>query len=253
MTKRNYGWLPQIGDIRDYNFPVPPTVAKYPAKLDLRKGFPKVFDQGALGSCTANAVVAAFYYAVKTKKLRNFSGSRLYNYYYARLIRGWQDFDSGAFLRDSIATLKANGLSTEHTWPYKIPSFTTAPDAKAIKSAGSANHAAIQYRAVNRDISSFKVALNQGLPIVIGFTVYESFEYGTWKDVMPMPLPNEGTLGGHAVVICGYDDAKAAFLVRNSWGSAWKLKGYFYMPYAYILNANLSSDFWVIENIGTRV
>lgn len=67
--------------------------------------------------------------------------------------------------------------------------------------------------------------------------------------VCPMPKPTESVEGGHAVVLVGYDDPKKAFLVRNSWGDAWGMRGYFWMPYAYVLNADLAADFWTITQV----
>ncbi len=37
------------------------------------------------------------------------------------------------------------------------------------------------------------------------------------------------------------------FIVRNSWGSGWGKGGYFTMPYAYLTDRNLASDFWTIR------
>jgi C1A family cysteine protease len=62
----------------------------------------------------------------------------------------------------------------------------------------------------------------------------------------PMPKPNESVLGGHAVLAVGYDDAQQCFIFRNSWGEGWGMKGYGTMPYAYLLDGDLSDDFWVI-------
>ena len=63
----------------------------------------------------------------------------------------------------------------------------------------------------------------------------------------PMPGPNEQFLGGHAVMLVGYDDSQTAFIVRNSWGSSWGQAGYFTLPYEYVCDPNLASDFWTVK------
>jgi C1A family cysteine protease len=84
---------------------------------------------------------------------------------------------------------------------------------------------------------------------VFGFTVYESFESAevARTGALQMPKPKEGVVGGHAVLAVGYDDKIERFMVRNSWGTSWGKKGYFTMPYTYLLSENLSDDFWTIR------
>ena len=62
-----------------------------------------------------------------------------------------------------------------------------------------------------------------------------------------MPKKNEQSIGGHAVVAVGYDDETKRFIVRNSWSNKWGQKGYFTMPYDYLLNEGLADDFWTIR------
>jgi C1A family cysteine protease len=62
-----------------------------------------------------------------------------------------------------------------------------------------------------------------------------------------MPQPGESVVGGHAVVAVGYNDAKQAFIIRNSWGPHWGMKGYSPMPYPHLMDPNLSDDFWTIH------
>jgi C1A family cysteine protease len=62
-----------------------------------------------------------------------------------------------------------------------------------------------------------------------------------------MPRPGERSLGGHAVLAVGYDDAERRFIVRNSWGIGWGQKGYFTIPYEYIANRNLADDLWTVR------
>ena len=67
---------------------------------------------------------------------------------------------------------------------------------------------------------------------------------------MPMPkIPQESVRGGHAVLAVGYDDSKQAVLIRNSWGKDWGIKGYFWMPYAYISTEDYCNDFWTIRSV----
>jgi C1A family cysteine protease len=94
-----------------------------------------------------------------------------------------------------------------------------------------------------------KACLASGYPFIFGFTVYDSFESDAVAKtgIVPMPSKTELVLGGHAVMAVGYDDSKKWFIVRNSWGEDWGDKGYFYIPYDYLTNKNLASDFWTIK------
>jgi hypothetical protein len=89
------------------------------------------------------------------------------------------------------------------------------------------------------------------IAFVFGFVVYESFES---QDVAKsghaqLPRAKEKQLGGHAVLAVGYDEANQWFIVRNSWGSSWGMRGYFTLPYPYLLQGSLSSDFWTIRSV----
>ncbi len=66
---------------------------------------------------------------------------------------------------------------------------------------------------------------------------------------MPLPQPQEAMLGGHAIAIVGYDDSKQMFTFQNSWGSSWGDKGFGYLPYSYLTNPQLSSDFWTVRMV----
>jgi C1A family cysteine protease len=62
-----------------------------------------------------------------------------------------------------------------------------------------------------------------------------------------MPSPKEKLVGGHAVLAVGYDHPREQFIVRNSWGADWGMQGYCTMPYSYLLDSNLSDDFWTVK------
>jgi C1A family cysteine protease len=110
---------------------------------------------------------------------------------------------------------------------------------------------ALQYAAINQDLVSLKSCLAAGYPFVFGFSVYDSFESAAVAATGIVPLPDVSTeelLGGHAVMACGYNDAKQVFIVRNSWGE-WGNNGYFTLPYSYMTSGDLASDFWQVSKV----
>jgi C1A family cysteine protease len=249
---RRYGWKPDLPDFRDFVYePTMFTAAKpLPAAVDLRPRCPAVYDQGQLGSCTANAIAAAFEFDLLKQGLPDFMPSRLFIYFNERAMEGTIETDSGAVIRDGIKTLKVRGVCDESIWPYEIGRFTYRPTDQAFASALS--NQALKYRRVNNKIlHSIMSALAEGFPVVFGFTVYESFESQAvaTTGIVPMPEPNEQVLGGHAVLCVGYDQAKQEFIVRNSWGPGWGDKGYCYFPFPYLNSTDLADDFWVVSKV----
>jgi C1A family cysteine protease len=251
----HFGWVPDFPDHRDYLYAAPVEVmAKMAAKIDLRKACPACYDQGQLGSYTANAIAGAVEFELmkqhKAKKsVTTFTPSRLFIYYNERAIEGTVNQDSGAQIRDGIKSVNKQGCCPESMWPYDIPEFTVAPPAACYKAA--LKDRAILYHRLVQALNQMKGCLASGYPFVFGFTVYESFESPqvAQTGVVPMPEASEQVLGGHAVLAVGYDDAQRQFIVRNSWGTGWGVKGYCFMPYAYLTDDNLASDFWTIRMV----
>jgi C1A family cysteine protease len=253
-TVKGYGWTPDLPDARDYLFAAPESVlSTLPTQVDLTSKCPPVYDQGQLGSCTANAIGAAFEFIQLKQGLTDFAPSRLFVYYNERKIEGTVTTDSGAMIRDGIKSVNQLGVCSEDTWAYDITQFAVAPPANAYTEA--ATHQATVYQRVLPLLAQMQGCLAAGSPFVFGFSVYESFESQdvAKTGVVPLPQRSERLLGGHAVLAVGYDDESQRFYVRNSWGTGWGLDGYCTMPYAYLTNQSLASDFWAIDAVETPV
>ncbi len=222
--------------------------AVLPASADLRPQCPPVYDQGQLGSCTANAIAGAIQFdRLKQQLAQVFVPSRLFIYYNERATEHTVDSDSGAQIRDGIKSVAKLGDCPETEWPYTIARFKTKPSPECY--ADALRYRVVSYQRLTPVLSQLKGCLASGYPFVFGFTVYESFESPQVARTGHASLPgsSERAIGGHAVVGVGYQDAKQWFIVRNSWGSGWGLKGYFTLPYAYLTDENLVSDFWTIR------
>ena len=249
-TKKRHlsGWAPDRPDFRDLRFT--PRKIKLPTSIDLRTtpNEPPVYDQGQLGSCTGNGVGDCFEFELRKQGLSDFVPSRLFIYYNERVIEGTVKQDAGAQIRDGIKAVAHSGAPDEQMWPYVIKKFSTKPPAKVYKAA--ALRKVSQYKRVdNSDSANLKMAIASGFPVVFGATLYESFESRAVEQTgrVPMPKKDEKTIGGHCMVIVGYQSTD--FIVRNSWGTTWGDKGYCRIPQAYLCNTDLADDFWIITEI----
>ncbi len=237
-----------LPDPRDLRFSIKIDVVKnLPESVDLRPRCPPVYDQKHLNSCTANAVAAAVEFDLMKQNRHEFVPSRLFLYYNERAMRNVQCADCGSTPREGIKAVATKGDCPEEIWPYKPRSFAVKP--LRICYIKARKYKAVRYWRLKRDLDHLRACLASGYPFVFGFTVHESFDSGdVWKTGrLELPRRGEKATGGHAVVAVGYNDSSGRFIVRNSFGSGWGLKGYFTMPYEYLLKENLSADFWTIR------
>jgi C1A family cysteine protease len=251
---RKYGWKPQTLDDRDRLFL--PAIADLgttplPKKIDLSTSefMPPVWDQDQLGSCTAHAACAGFIFDQNKQSQTEFDPSRLELYYAERDIDGDVTEDGGSSLRTSCKALATVGVCRTDLWPYDESKVSVKPPLSAYDDA--LLHKAIEYASVPKNENAIKAVLASGFPIIFGTLVYSSIESsGAAKTgVVVCPQFGEQTVGGHALLLVGYDDEDKdpnhALKFRNSWGVSWGQKGYGQFSWGYF--NSYASDLWVIR------
>jgi C1A family cysteine protease len=276
------GWLPDYPDFRDHtpeHGPPPqgekedtPTLlhkvgadkiaapAALGASTSVRSFFSPIEDQGALGSCTANAGAGILEYFQMRAFGTHVDASRLFLYKTTRDLMGVTG-DTGAFLRTTMQSMVTFGVPPEQYWRYDITSFDREPTAFCY-SFGQ-DYRSVRYYRLDPPgttpadlLGRIKSNLVAGLPAMFGFAVYSSYvQSKTNGGAFPYPAPGESRVGGHAIVAAGYDDGKViknepggpqttgALLIRNSWGTSWGDGGYGWLPYDYVMDG-LASDWW---------
>jgi C1A family cysteine protease len=255
---RAYGWRPDRPDHRDFllhEHVELPDAASLPARVDLREtGFldDPIFDQGQLGSCTANAIASALQYVQRATGLwalaLHVTPSRLALYFWERELEGTADEDAGAELRDGLKVVSGQpGYIDEEDWPYDIERFAEAPPANV--TADAAKDHATKYMRCAVNATAMRQALAAGFPVIVGFEVYQEIESDqvARTGYLPRPARGESAVGGHAVLLVGYDDARRRWICRNSWGPDWGMGGYFETDYGYLDSSTYGGDFWVIQ------
>jgi C1A family cysteine protease len=234
-------------DTRDWEYAPPPGRGKLPVAVDLRSRCPPVYNQKSLNSCSSNAIAAAVEFdLMRQKEKRVIFPSRLFLFYNSRAMERTEKSDEGVYIRDAIKAVARHGDCPESLWPYVEHRFATRPPGRCYESA--LKYRAVKYYRLHRDIDDMRACLASGYPFVFGFLAHEKFlKVVRRTGILDMPGPKEEVIGKHAVMAVGYDDGEGRFIVRNSWGPRFGLKGYFTMPYGYIANEGLSADFWTIR------
>lgn len=246
MIERKLYWKPQLDSVFDWKADYSSVVKA--TSVDLRSICPPIYDQGQLGSCTGNAIAGTFEIAKIKQGIPYWVPSRLFIYYNERVMEHTVNTDSGAVIKDGIQTLVHQGVCPETEWPYIESKFKTKPKAKCYTDA--LKNEVKSYSLLPQTSAQLQGILTAGYPYVFGFTAYTSFMSNAVaaNGMMPMPQPGDRVEGGHAVVCVGYIQINGAnyYIIRNSWGTGWGVKGYFFMPEAYMLS-KLCSDFWDIK------
>ena len=208
-----------------------------PSTSEVRLTMPPVSNQGSEGSCVGFAVgyaarSAEQYYRTGATSYSNatniFSPEFLYNQ-----IKFSSDCGSGAAMQAALDHIKLNGICTYQSMPYSssngcslLPSASQATEALNFKITNYS-------KLYTSDKVAIKAMISQHHPVIISVVADNSFISAkpgfVWKS-----YSGSGSLA-HCIVICGYDDAKNAYLVMNSWGTGWGDAGFSWIDYDFFL------------------
>ena len=263
--KRKYGHIKDrdihpLLDTRLRYAAKPETIQALPPSVDLTPLCPEVWDQGESSACTAHALAAA-HYCQQKKQAYEPPGSwrgaspvnpcRLFLYWGERVIEGSTAQDCGAMPADGITVLQQTGIAPEEEDPFDATHVLVPPPAKC---AADSCHKVTLAVMVHQTLQEMRSCLAEGFPFTVGIQVYKSFEDSITTSTGDVQTPDwferlEGALGGHDILIVGYDDTMQRFKFRNSWGTAWGEEGYGTISYDYLCDPKLADSFWSVQGV----
>jgi C1A family cysteine protease len=216
--------LPWLRHLRD----AVPVRADVAARVDLAPYFPAPGDQGRQNSCVAWAVAYTRSYEEYVENLARgrdssvtFSPSFIYNQInFGR--------DGGARIPDALALLARRGAAPLSQMPYREGDFRSRPSQAVLTSAR--RYRTHEWRRESTyDIGQLRADIAAGFPVIVAARVDSSFIRlrggEVWSDTIA--AGNRA----HTMVAIGYDDARGAFKVINSWGPGWADGGYGWIDY----------------------
>ena len=251
VIKPNFGYIPDEPSDKDFLFSTTAMAGTSPLNdISLRGFFKEISDQATLGSCVANAVADAL--EAQTAQRLNLPPtqisnlSRLFIYWNARNLETPPStgVDHGTKIRLAMDSVRIHGVPTEAVYPYDTSKVYLKPGWLVYKAAIQ-NKLNKFYRidaTGDARITQIRQALSAGNPVVFGTQIAESFRHV--NDDTVIQLPTDKYIGGHAMVLTGWNNAKQAFNLRNSWGN-WANAGYGYISPNYI-KADITRDIWVM-------
>jgi len=218
-----------------------------PDKVDLVPKFPPVGDQGQYGTCVAWAVGYNYKTAVNGMD-KGYSISQLtspaYQFSAKYLFLDIPDGQKGANCEGTdigvaFSNIQDKGIATVQTVPYTALGDCSQSNIQNSWVSEAGQHRIKYWRKVQADSpDDLKALLADNIPIAFGARLADNFMSWNSEAVLSSnsSYNNVGQHAYHAMVIAGYDNAKNAFKVINSWGKNWGANGYIWIEYNFFLN-----------------
>jgi len=176
-----------------------------------------VKDQSSCGSCWAFAGVGALEAIVRIRMNDPYLDIDLSEQFLVSCSSG---SCSGGYASTAMTFLTKTGTPDEECMTYAAANL---PCSNACQDWDERKTRIVSWSYVPDDVESIKAALVQE-PLNTTMMVYEDFSYyedGVYEHV------SGGLLGGHAVVLVGWEDENECWIVKNSWSEEWGEDGFF--------------------------
>lgn len=208
-------------------------------------GMPPVLDQKTIGACAVNACANTLNFLRAQRGHVDCRVSRMFLYYNVRRhVMKVTDLeeDTGCNLRDACKATAKFGACDEALWPYVKKKLHVEPPAHLYHHAKRSPQC--KYMRVPQTLPHIVSCLLHGNPIVAGITIFSNIHDVKNDGRLDMPREGDGVLGGHGVIVCGYDMNARRFRLQNCWGSSWGDRGFFTVPFDFILSNDTCWDLW---------
>jgi len=254
QAKGKRGWKPSPFDARDFSLAAAPA-AVGPGDFRLRDEFPPK-DQGDSVPCCVSAAVTAAMELLDQAKPPAEALSMLFHYYTARA-----DPRSlgGLSVREGLDAAVTTGICTAalHNPPMSREGALLRPSDAAFDNAK--RHRLVGFDPVLRTFRYYRLAdvgrvdawrstLRSGMPLVVGFWLTAPYAALTAANPVHGAVDGESSSDGHAVAVCGFDDARTAMLVKDSRGDKFADRGWWWLPYD-LVDLPLVQEAWAIGRV----
>lgn len=204
-----------------------------PPSKDLREPWWKIGDQGETGSCVGWAAADGLlrWHFVQVGRISK--TDRLSVRFIWMAAKETDEFVSrpttfiekdGTSLKSALDVARKYGAVNESILPFKSAMLCCNQDANSFYALASQLKIA-GYFSLGKDFGAWKEWLAFKGPLLARLEVDSTWHNAT-ETAGKLEVYQPGLGGGHAVTIVGY--TPTAFIVRNSWGTAWGDKGFAY-------------------------
>lgn len=211
-------------------------------RTDFRNLQSPIRDQGCRGTCVAFAFTSGH----EVVCADGVDLCEEFLHWAAKQQDGLACMSVGTTLAAAASVLRGIGQPPEHSWPYDDSHDVTSADYKPSKQACQL---ALQRKlssgqAFQPTVDTVHAAMVTSNVVVLGLQLFSTWHLVPGSGFISMPIPSDPVLSGHAVVVVGSASDHTHgdhFIIRNSWGEHWGLKGYGYLPSAYVENYGLEA------------